>query len=72
MVSSCCVEGCNNKWGLLVNGKKVSFFKIPKASGKFGNIKKREAWVAALNRENWTPQPEDVICGVHFLTGTIK
>lgn len=69
MVSACCVEGCNNKWGLFVGGKKVSFFKIPKASGKFGNIKKREAWLASLKQENWTPQPEDVICGVHFLTG---
>lgn len=69
MVKYCCVEGCVNKWGTTVDGKKVGFFKIPRTVGKQANVVKHFEWLAAINRENWKPHVEDVVCGVHFLTG---
>ena len=72
MVKNCCIPGCDNKWGHTVAGKKVGFFKIPRSSGKQGNIKKHLEWLAAINRENWKPSLDDVVCGTHFLTGIYR
>lgn len=69
MVKCCCVAGCNNKWGVTVGGKKVRFFKIPRCTGKQSNLRKHNEWVAAIDRGDWRPNAEDVVCGEHFLTG---
>ena len=70
MVKCCCVAGCNNKWGVTVGGKKVRFFKIPRCTGKQSNLRKHNEWVTAIDRGDWRPNAEDVVCGEHFLTGT--
>lgn len=63
MVKSCCAYGCSKRWGEEEDGKKLRFFKLPNIKL---NLERRKLWIAAINRENWTPHKETVICGLHF------
>ena len=59
MVKSCCVVGCNNAF---VKGGR-SFYNFP------ADKELRSKWIAAVRRENWTPNESTVICSDHFVTG---
>jgi len=58
MVKSCCVIGCNNAF---VKGGR-SFYNF------LADEKLRSKWIAAIRRENWTPNESTVICSNHFVT----
>ena len=62
MVDSCCVVGC--KSDARKKMEKVSYFRFP-AKDK----KKRDPWVKAVRRENWSPSNNSRVCSKHFRTG---
>ena len=59
MVKSCCVVGCNN---VFVKGGR-SFYNFP------ADEELRSKRIAAVRRENWTPNESTVIRSNHFVTG---
>ena len=63
MPSSCAAYGCTNKG---VKGSNLSFHVFPK------NPERREKWVRALRRDNFTATDATVICSDHFLTTDYK
>ncbi len=74
MVKTCCVVGCKNRW---ISGGCVSFYVIPSIITKQGiktqelSIKRRNAWIARLNRKDWTPNDNSRVCSVHFVSGKL-
>ncbi|XP_072298319.1 uncharacterized protein [Eucyclogobius newberryi] len=61
MGKSCCAVGCTNRQETTVG---VSFYRIPK------NPERRSKWLAAIQRDNWTPHPATArLCSEHFITG---
>ena len=60
MPEYCCAVGCKN---LRTKGSKIGFFRVP------ANPEKREKWIAAIHRSNWTPTQHSRLCGAHFATG---
>ena len=59
MVKSCCVIGCKKSFEK--GGR--SFYNFP------ADKDLRSKWIAAVRRENWTPNDSTVICSDHFLSG---
>ena len=59
MVNKCCVYGC--KSGYLTTGKKVSSFRFP-----FYDLELRKKWISFVNRRDWEPTTNSVICVLHF------
>ncbi|XP_069125298.1 uncharacterized protein [Argopecten irradians] len=60
MVRSCVVYKCFNKADDRGKENCTSFFRFPK------NKRKRQAWIKAVNRENWNPTDASYICSEHF------
>ncbi|XP_061569360.1 THAP domain-containing protein 1-like [Cololabis saira] len=60
MGKSCCAVGCKRRF---CKNSELSFYRLPK------NNLKREQWIAALGRTDWTPGKETWICGSHFVSG---
>lgn len=56
----CCAANCNNR---SKKGLGISFFRFPTDSAK------RERWIAAIKRDNWSPSEYSQICSRHFVTG---
>ena len=68
----CCVKGCNNK---SVNGGGISYFSIPAVIKHQGSrteevsCKRRETWIAKINRKNWILTKNSFVCQCHFTSG---
>jgi len=60
MVKNCSAVGCNN---VFQKGSGISFHRFPT------NLERKQRWIAALRRENWTPTESTWICSQHFVTG---
>ncbi|KAK6168738.1 hypothetical protein SNE40_019923 [Patella caerulea] len=60
MPATCCCFGCKNRHA---HGSNVRFFRIPK--DQYVQTK----WIAAIRRENWTPNEHSRICSEHFIQG---
>lgn len=63
MVTHCVVVGCSNRQNKEAKENQISFFRFPK------DLKRRRAWVKAVNREKWVPNDESRICSAHFVGG---
>ncbi|CAI6346147.1 unnamed protein product [Macrosiphum euphorbiae] len=57
MPTSCCVRGCKSKG----NGK-IKYFRFPR------DVTRRLQWIQALDRENFVPTNNTLICEAHFTT----
>ena len=60
MVKNCCVVGCHNVFKV---GRNIKFHRFPK------DEERRAKWIAAVRRENWTPNDNTWICSQHFVNG---
>ncbi|XP_041965645.1 THAP domain-containing protein 1-like isoform X1 [Alosa sapidissima] len=60
MPSICCAVGCNNSKS---NKDGHTFYNIPK------NKERRQKWIAAIKRDQWTPTEHSRLCNEHFITG---
>ena len=60
MVKSCCVVGCHNVFKADSN---IKFHRFPK------DEERRAKWIAAVRRQNWTPNDNTWICSQHFVNG---
>ena len=71
MVITCSVVGCSNRHE---RGKDCSFYYIPKVIDHQGEKAKelstrcRSAWLASINRSDWTLGPGARVCSVHFIS----
>uniref|UniRef100_A0A3B4ALK8 THAP domain-containing protein 1 n=1 Tax=Periophthalmus magnuspinnatus TaxID=409849 RepID=A0A3B4ALK8_9GOBI len=63
MPSVCCAVGCKNNKSQK-NG--IIFYNIPK------DPERRLRWIAAIARENWSPNNNSRLCSQHFVSGTTQ
>lgn len=63
MVKTCCVYKCRNRANSVAKVNNISFFRFP------ANKKKLQAWIKAVNREDWEPNGHTNICSDHFVFG---
>ena len=72
MGKTCCVYGCTKRGG---RDRGVSFFSVPAVIHNQGDktrevsFKRRQAWVARINRKEWVPSSSSRVCSEHFLSG---
>ena len=72
MVKSCSVVHCTNRQG---RDEGVSFHSIPAIIEHQGektkelSVRKRQAWLSAINRKDWIPSQSSRVCSVHFCSG---
>ena len=74
MPDFCCVIGCANEGGTVDdNGKKISFHSIPaivnRDDERMVTTERRNAWIVAIKRDDWTPTKYSKVCSVHFHKG---
>ena len=60
MTKSCCVFECKKS---TKKGKGLHFYQIPTEKCR------RIAWIAAINRKNWSPTQTSYVCSAHFISG---
>lgn len=60
MVRACCVVQCTNRDDSKGKEKGLHFFRFPK------DVRKRRAWIRAINRKNFAPNEFSCICSEHF------
>ncbi len=72
MVLTCCVVGCHKRGGR----DKVSFFRVPSSPGPTEDeamaeltSRRRQAWIAKINRKDWDPSKFTRVCSDHFMSG---
>ncbi|XP_038056994.1 uncharacterized protein LOC119728722 [Patiria miniata] len=72
MVTTCAVKGCRNRADPAV---KRGFFLFPKIrtrecrrTEEFSR-RRRETWIARLDRKDWTPSQQSRVCSDHFVQG---
>ncbi|XP_047242653.1 uncharacterized protein LOC124881164 [Girardinichthys multiradiatus] len=58
MPSVCCAVGCDNKKG----DPNISFYRLPKEE------ERRQRWLSAIRRANWTPTASSRLCSAHFVS----
>ncbi|CAG2189626.1 unnamed protein product [Mytilus edulis] len=63
MVFNCVVFQCSNRQSTSDKENRCSFFRFPK------DVRKRKAWVIAVNRADWAPNEYSRICSAHFVDG---
>ena len=63
MVASCSAWGCTNRLG---KESGVTFHGIPKAETR------RQQWIKAIRRQDWTPAASAKICSEHFKQSDFK
>ena len=74
MVITCSVTGCTKRGG---RDKGIRFYSIPTVVEHLGEQAKeltkrqREAWIAKINRKDWTPTSNSRVCSDHFLSGEL-
>ena len=74
MVFVCCVVDC---CGIRVKSSGVSFYKIPTIITSQGaktleiTTRRRNAWLAKINRKKWSPSDNTRICSRHFFSGNV-
>jgi len=72
MVLTCCVVGCSNRGG---RDRGVSFYHIPAVLEHQGektfelSSKRRQEWLARINRKDWVPSKNVRVCSDHFVSG---
>ncbi|CAN9497503.1 unnamed protein product [Ophioblennius macclurei] len=60
MVHTCVVSGCRNR---RTPGTRLSFYRFPR------DPQRKQRWIAAVNREGWTPNDGSRLCSTHFISG---
>ena len=60
MGKSCCAVGCTKRY---YKGCGVHFYRFPKDS------RRRNLWIASVNRKDWEPTEHTWICSSHFVGG---
>ncbi|KAI4880946.1 hypothetical protein NFI96_003389 [Prochilodus magdalenae] len=69
----CVVYGCSNNSNK--NGNGVSFYSFPAVRRREGkeaeelSRRRRNLWIARVNRRNFQPSPYSKVCSRHFVTG---
>ena len=63
MVIHCVVYQCSNRQNSNAKENGTSLFRFPK------DLRKRKAWVNAVNRAHWLPNENSRICSTHFVDG---
>ena len=72
IVLTCCVVGCSNRGG---RDRGVSFYHIPAVLEHQGekafelSSKRRQEWIARINRKDWVPSKNVRVCSDHFVSG---
>ena len=66
MVNSCCAYGCTNRMG---KKNTLGFFRFP---SEWKDKNRRDMWIRALRRKNWTPSANSRICGDHFVSSMLQ
>ena len=72
MPNTCSVYGCHARGGRDVG---VSFYLIPAVIMNQGDAtrelcsRRREAWIASINRKDWHPTKHSRVCSSHFISG---
>jgi len=61
MVKNCCAVGCRNVYK---KGSGIQFYRFPTDPDR------RQKWISAVSREDWTPSEYSWICSEHFISGT--
>ncbi len=75
MVKTCCVYGCTKRGG---RDASISFYSIPAVIENQGentkelSFRRRQAWIAKINRKEWVPSSSSRVCSEHFLSGKHK
>ena len=62
MPTSCCAIGCANRYR---KGSNVKFYRFPT------DALRRDLWVSAMRRENWSPKEHSRLCSEHFLSSNL-
>ena len=70
MPDSCCAVGCTNR---RIKESQIPFYRIPRSRTPIES-KRRQEWIKAINRADWTfctdrQISNSRICGAHFVTG---
>ncbi|XP_054471614.1 THAP domain-containing protein 1 [Anoplopoma fimbria] len=60
MVHTCVVSGCRNR---RTPGTALSFYRFPRDPDR------KQRWIAAVDREGWTPNDGSRLCSTHFISG---
>ena len=66
---ACCIIGCRTNYKptkKYPNPAKHSCFYFPK------DLEQRNLWIAAVSRENWTPNAQSRVCARHFLASDFR
>ena len=76
MPNSCSVVGCTKRTRTCGDKEKVLFV-IPAVLWNQGDEtkelskKRRDEWIARINRKNWTPSRHSRVCAKHFINGMV-
>ena len=71
MVVTCCVTGCSNRCGR----DTVTFHRVPAILMHQGKkteeltTRKRNKWMARINRKDWNPLTNSFVCLKYFISG---
>ena len=71
MVVTCCVTGYSNRYGR----DKVTFHRVPAILTHQGKkteeltTRRRNEWMARINRKDWNPTANSFVCSKHFISG---
>ena len=63
MVRSCCAYNCTARDVKETREAGIKFYRIPQDEAK------RRLWLNAINRRDFHPTPDTVICSQHFVGG---
>ena len=63
MPQPCCAFGCTNR---KTKDSQKQFFRIP------ADPDQRQRWIAAINRDNWSPTEYSRLCSDHFIEGNLS
>lgn len=63
MVKYWLAVGCNSSQR---STEKLHIYRIPKVNDR------RDKWIAAISRKNWTPTDNDRLCSKHFISGKLN
>jgi len=72
MVNFCAIVGCGSRSG---RDKGVSFYRLPAEVTHQGertlelSTKRRDLWMARINRANFKPSEHTRVCSKHFVVG---
>ena len=59
MPTNCCAIGSTNQYR---KGGKIKFYHFP------SDAQRRNMWVCAMRRDNWSPKEHSRLCNEHFIS----